>query len=42
MVVAKQLGHTDIRMVEKHDGHLAPSYVLTLLKIRHYSPQSPA
>lgn len=27
MVVAKQLGHTDTRMVEKHYGHLAPSYV---------------
>ncbi|HLO75472.1 MAG TPA: site-specific integrase [Magnetospirillum sp.] len=27
MVVAKQLGHADSRMVEKHYGHLAPSYV---------------
>jgi integrase len=27
MVVAKNLGHTDTRMVEKHYGHLAPSYV---------------
>lgn len=26
-VVAAQLGHTDTRMVEKHYGHLAPSYV---------------
>jgi hypothetical protein len=24
MVVAKNLGHTDTRMVEKHYGHLAP------------------
>jgi hypothetical protein len=27
MVVARNLGHTDTRMVEKHYGHLAPSYV---------------
>jgi integrase len=27
MVVAKQLGHADTRMVEKHYGHLAPSYI---------------
>ena len=27
MVVAKNLGHTDTRMVEKHHGHLAPGYV---------------
>jgi hypothetical protein len=27
MVVAKNLGHADTRMVEKHYGHLAPSYV---------------
>ena len=27
IVVAKQLGHSDTRMVEKHYGHLAPSYV---------------
>lgn len=26
-VVAAQLGHADTRMVEKHYGHLAPSYV---------------
>jgi hypothetical protein len=24
MVVAKNLGHTDMRMVEKYYGHLAP------------------
>jgi hypothetical protein len=27
MVVAQVLGHADTRMVEKHYGHLAPSYV---------------
>lgn len=26
-VIAAQLGHSDTRMVEKHYGHLAPSYV---------------
>jgi hypothetical protein len=25
--VAKQMGHSDTRMVEKHYGHLAPNYV---------------
>ena len=27
LVVAKNLGHSDTRMVEKHYGHLAPSFV---------------
>jgi integrase len=27
LVVAKNLGHSDTRMVERHYGHLAPSYV---------------
>jgi integrase len=27
LVVAKNLGHVDTRMVEKHYGHLAPSFV---------------
>ncbi len=27
MVVSKNLGHSDTRMVEKHYGHLAPSYI---------------
>jgi integrase len=27
LVVAKTLGHSDTRMVEKHYGHLAPSYL---------------
>jgi integrase len=26
-VIGKQLGHADTRMVEKHYGHLAPSYI---------------
>lgn len=26
-LIAAQLGHSDTRMVEKHYGHLAPSYV---------------
>ena len=26
-VIAAQLGHSDTRMVEKHYGHLGPSYV---------------
>lgn len=26
-VIAKQLGHADSRMVEKHYGHLSPSYI---------------
>jgi integrase len=31
-VVAQQLGHSDTRMVEKHYGHLAPSYVADMVK----------
>ena len=27
LIVAKNLGHSDTRMVEKHYGHLAPSYI---------------
>ena len=26
-VIAAQLGHADTRMVEKHYGHLSPSYI---------------
>jgi integrase len=37
MVVAKNLGHTDTRMVEKHYGHLAPSYVTDA--IRKHAPR---
>jgi integrase len=32
MVVAKNLGHSDTRMVEKHYGHLAPSYVADAIR----------
>jgi integrase len=32
MVVAKNMGHTDTRMVEKHYGHLAPSYVADAIR----------
>lgn len=31
-VVAAQLGHKDTRMVEKHYGHLAPSYVADTIR----------
>jgi hypothetical protein len=27
LVVARQFGHADTRMVERHYGHLAPDYV---------------
>jgi hypothetical protein len=26
-VIAAQLGHSDTRMVEKHYGHMSPSYL---------------
>jgi hypothetical protein len=32
MVVAKNLGHADTRMVEKHYGHLAPSYIAEAIR----------
>lgn len=32
MVVAKNLGHKDTRMVEKHYGHLAPNYVTDAIR----------
>ncbi|ACA21158.1 integrase family protein [Methylobacterium sp. 4-46] len=32
MVVARNLGHADTRMVEKHYGHLAPSYVAEAIR----------
>jgi integrase len=37
MVVAKNLGHADTRMVEKHYGHLAPSYIADA--IRQHAPR---
>jgi integrase len=35
-VVAKNLGHTDTKMVEKHYGHLAPGYVVD--QVRQFAP----
>jgi integrase len=32
LVVAKNLGHADTRMVEKHYGHLAPSYMADAIR----------
>ena len=32
LVVAKNLGHADTRMVEKHYGHLAPSYIAEAIR----------
>jgi hypothetical protein len=32
MIVAKNLGHNDTRMVEKHYGHLAPSYEASAIR----------
>ena len=32
MVVARNMGHADTRMVEKHYGHLAPSYVADAIR----------
>ncbi|MFO1099485.1 MAG: site-specific integrase [Xanthobacteraceae bacterium] len=32
LVVAKNLGHTDTRMVERHYGHLAPSYITDAIR----------
>jgi integrase len=32
IVVAENLGHSDTRMVEKHYGHLAPSYVADAIR----------
>jgi integrase len=31
-VVASQLGHSDTRMVEKHYGHMAPSYIADTIR----------
>jgi integrase len=31
-VIAKQLGHADTRMTEKHYAHLAPSYVADTIR----------
>jgi integrase len=32
LVVARNLGHTDTRMVEKHYGHLAPSFITDAIR----------
>jgi integrase len=32
MVVARNLGHSDTRMVERHYGHLAPSYIADAIR----------
>jgi len=32
MVVSRNLGHADTRMVEKHYGHLAPSYIADAIR----------
>jgi hypothetical protein len=32
MVVARNLGHSDTRMVELHYGHLAPSYIADAIR----------
>jgi integrase len=37
MVVAKNLGHVDTRQVERHYGHLAPSYVVDA--VRAHAPK---
>jgi hypothetical protein len=37
MVVARNLGHSDTRMVEKHYGHLAPSYIADA--VRAHAPR---
>ena len=37
VVVAKNLGHSDTRMCEKHYAHLAPSYIADT--IRAHAPR---
>jgi integrase len=37
MIVARNLGHADTRMVEKHYGHLAPSFISD--SIRKHAPR---
>ena len=32
LVVARNLGHADTRMVERHYGHLAPSYIADAIR----------
>jgi hypothetical protein len=37
MVVSRNLGHSDTRMVEKHYGHLATSYVREAIRAQSRS-----
>ena len=37
MIVARNLGHADTKMVERHYGHLAPSYVVD--QVRQHAPR---
>jgi integrase len=37
MVVARNLGHVDTKMVERHYGHLAPSFITDA--IRAHAPR---
>lgn len=32
LVVARNLGHSDTRMVERHYGHMAPGYVIDAIQ----------
>ena len=32
LVIAKNLGHSDTKMVERHYGHLAPSYIADAIR----------
>lgn len=32
-VTARQLGHADTRMTEKHDVHLSPGYVADTIRV---------
>jgi integrase len=33
-VIARQLGHSDTRMTEKHYAHLAPNYVAETIRAK--------
>jgi integrase len=41
MVVARNLGHADTRMVERHYGHLAPSYIAEAIREVFAAPVLP-
>jgi len=40
MVIARSLGHADLRMVERHYAHLSPSFITDA--IRAGAPRFPA